>query len=131
MASELRVDTLKDSSGNNSVGMTYVSNGSAKAWADIDMDGTVTLDNSHNGSSITDNATGNVTFTFTTSLSNADYACAGMTSSVGAGNDEGNVSIYPGGRATGSARFQATDTHNSNDDVDYDPVMVIIHGDLA
>jgi hypothetical protein len=32
MASELRVDTLKDSSGSNSVGMAYVAGGSAKSW---------------------------------------------------------------------------------------------------
>ena len=32
MASELRVNTLKDASGNNSVGMSYVAEGSAKQW---------------------------------------------------------------------------------------------------
>ena len=32
MASELRVNTLKDASGNNSVGMSTVANGSAKQW---------------------------------------------------------------------------------------------------
>ena len=35
MASELRVDTLKDSSGNNSVGMSYVAGGSAKFWVNF------------------------------------------------------------------------------------------------
>ena len=33
MASELRVNTLKDASGNNSVAMSFVSNGSAKCYA--------------------------------------------------------------------------------------------------
>jgi len=32
MASELRVNTLKDASGNNSVATSVVSNGSLKAW---------------------------------------------------------------------------------------------------
>ena len=33
MASELRVDTLKDASGNNSIGLSFVAGGSAKVWA--------------------------------------------------------------------------------------------------
>ena len=33
MASELRVNTLKDAAGNNSVATSFVASGSAKAWA--------------------------------------------------------------------------------------------------
>ena len=36
MASELRVNTLKDANGNNSVGLSYVAEGSAKAWVTFD-----------------------------------------------------------------------------------------------
>ena len=36
MASELRVNTLKDASGNNSIGMSYVAEGSAKVWVTFD-----------------------------------------------------------------------------------------------
>ena len=32
MASELRVNTLKDASGNNSIATSVVFNGTAKAW---------------------------------------------------------------------------------------------------
>jgi hypothetical protein len=32
MASELRVNTLKDASGNNSIATSFVAGGSAKAW---------------------------------------------------------------------------------------------------
>ena len=132
MASELRVNTLKDASGNNSVAMSTVANGSAKAWADIDMTGTASLDNSSNGSGITDNGTGDVTLSFTSSLSNANYACSGMTTANASFDDEGLVHLnYTGGRATGSCRFGTADTHNSADAIDYDPTMVIIHGDLA
>jgi|TARA_R100000479_G_scaffold107064_1_gene53705 hypothetical protein len=132
MASELRVNTLKDASGNNSVAMSTVAGGSAKAWADIDMTGTAALDNSSNGSSITDNGTGDVTFTFTSSLSNANYACSGMTTANASFDDEGLVHLnYTGGRAAGSCRFGVTDAHNACDAFDVDPVMVVIHGDLA
>ena len=36
MASELRVNTLKDASGNNSIGLSYVAEGSAKTWGEFD-----------------------------------------------------------------------------------------------
>lgn len=68
MASELRVDTLKDASGNNSVGMAYVSNGSAKVWGLYDQIANTT-DNSFNVSSITDSSAGTHTVTFSSNLS--------------------------------------------------------------
>ena len=46
MASELRVNTLKDASGNNSVATSVVASGSAKAWARFNGTGTAALDDS-------------------------------------------------------------------------------------
>ena len=80
MASELRVDTLKDSSGSNSVGMAYVSGGSAKQWTNFDGSGTVSTRDSFNQSSLTDNAVGNYTIAITNSLDNANYAIQGSAS---------------------------------------------------
>ena len=37
MASELRVNTLKDASGNNSIATSFVASGSAKAWMNMVM----------------------------------------------------------------------------------------------
>ena len=37
MASELRVNTLKDASGNNSVATSTVAEGTAKAWTNLNM----------------------------------------------------------------------------------------------
>tara|TARA_E500000318_G_scaffold94533_1_gene93920 strand:+ start:639 stop:1034 length:396 start_codon:yes stop_codon:yes gene_type:complete len=73
MASELRVDTLKDSSGNNSVGMAYVSGGSAKAWANLNGN-TFGLRDSFSVSSATDQGTGDYTINFTNSMGNNDYS---------------------------------------------------------
>ena len=56
MASELRVNTLKDASGNNSVGMSTVAEGSCKAWLAA-TDAAVLYD-SFNISSSTDEGTG-------------------------------------------------------------------------
>ena len=57
MASELRVNTLKDASGNNSIAASFVAGGSAKMWAFIEGDGTPTLSDSLNVSSINDQET--------------------------------------------------------------------------
>ena len=35
MASELRVNTLKDAAGNNSIATSFVAGGSAKAWVNF------------------------------------------------------------------------------------------------
>ena len=57
MASELRVNTLKDAAGNNSVGMEYVANGSAKATLSYDGNNN-TIRSSFNTSSVADTSTG-------------------------------------------------------------------------
>ena len=74
MASELRVDTLKDSSGNNSVGMAYVSGGSAKAWIDYKGTSTNAVQDSLNITSVTDNGTGDYTIVINNNMSSAEYA---------------------------------------------------------
>ena len=61
MASELRVNTLKDANGNNSIGLSYVSEGSAKAWYVFDggrTTGTTSIEDDFNIASLVDNGTG-------------------------------------------------------------------------
>ena len=82
MASELRVDTLKDSSGNNSVGMAYVSGGSAKAWVNFDGTGTNASRDSLNVSGLVDNGTGDYTISYTSSLANSNYSLNGISSLI-------------------------------------------------
>jgi len=94
MASELRVNTLKDASGNNSVGMEYVAEGTAKAHVRFNGSGTVAISGySLNVSSITDFAAGNYEAILTNSLaanegmhlrSSNSYIC--WDSSSGAAN---------------------------------------------
>jgi hypothetical protein len=76
MASELRVNTLKDASGNNSVAMSTVAGGSAKAWIVYDQANT-NVDNSLNSSSVTDNSTADFTRNHTSSFSNVSYTNTG------------------------------------------------------
>ena len=88
MASELRVNTLKDASGNNSVGMSYVAEGTAKAWVEFDGTGTVAISDSFNIGGLTDAGTGLYDLTFTNSMNNADFASTGAAgeNSDGGGN---------------------------------------------
>jgi hypothetical protein len=73
MASELRVNTLKDASGNNSIATSFVAGGSAKAWHNAASDG-ASVNDSFNMSSYTDSATGIGVHNFTSALGNANYA---------------------------------------------------------
>jgi hypothetical protein len=76
MASELRVNTLKDAAGNNSVGMEYVANGSAKAWVYAEADAIRT--NSFNMSSSTDHGDGDFSYGLTAAFSAVTYSQSGM-----------------------------------------------------
>lgn len=78
MASELRVDTLKDASGNNSIATSFVAGGSAKHWVLLGGSGTSVTD-SFNNASVADNGTGDYTLTRTNNMANATF-CVNVTS---------------------------------------------------
>ena len=88
MASELRVDTLKDSSGNNSVGMSYVAEGTTKAWDKTNTAGS-SIDDSFNISSLTDTATGTQGHNFTSS-----FATAGNVSAHATSNEQSSTILF-------------------------------------
>ena len=73
MASELRVNTLKDANGNNSVATSVVFNGTAKAWIDA-AQGLSTINDSYNISSLDDDGTGNGGLNFSSNMSSTSYA---------------------------------------------------------
>ena len=75
MASELRVNTLKDASGNNSIATSTVSQGSAKAWSNYNQV-TPAVTGSFNIASVTDVSNGKHTVNFTSSMSDTTYAVA-------------------------------------------------------
>jgi hypothetical protein len=130
MASELRVNTLKDASGNNSVALSTVANGSAKAWANFDMDGTQALNDSFNASSISDVATGKSTISYTNSMSNVNYSC--VTNSV---HDSGSyfttLNVAHDTPPTASAVQLEAMVQNTGAHVDAELNSMANHGDLA
>ena len=78
MASELRVTTIANNAGTESVNTSYVINGTAKAWVNFNGTGTVAIRESNNSSSITDNGTGNYTVNFTSAIEDVNYSLTGI-----------------------------------------------------
>ena len=125
MASILRVDTITDASSNNSTAVSKINQGTASMWAKATQSDNSIFD-SYNLTSITDDGTGQTTFTIASDMANVNYTMVTTTqvSDCGGLNAAGTAST-----ATGSCTHQARNT--SGTDFDSDPVSVVIHGDLA
>jgi len=125
MASELRVNTLKDASGNNSVALSTVAEGSAKAWAHFD--GTASsdhLNDSFNFSSVTDNSTGNYNPNLTNNMSSVSYSCAGSSNMTSSNRGAFRALTY----TTSTVNIVI---YGNGSVVDASDVSVNFHGDLA
>jgi len=122
MASELRVNTLKDASGNNSVGMSYVAEGTAKAW--VQATGGAALSDSFNISSGTDNTTGDYTYALSNNMGNNQWSqtCNAISAEIAQVKDvtllTSSLTVYVFSRADS---FTVADQRN----------FVTLHGDLA
>ena len=127
MASELRVNTLKDASGNNSVATSTVAQGSAKAWADVDMTGTATLDDSFNISGLTDNGTGDFTLAIDSDMASANY-CVSVAYNTQSAN-KADLKVDDESNKTSSSIEMRKMEDGSATDADVN--LVTIHGDLA
>ena len=124
MASELRVNTLKDADGNNSIATSFVAGGSAKVW--INFLGNASSDyvkDSLNISSFNDEATGRYTISYSSSFGNAFYACGGCSST------QRYVHTDTNSLATGSVILEIDDDNGAF--ADGAQSGCIIMGDLA
>lgn len=83
MASELRVTTIANNAGSESVDTTYVVNGSLKSWANFTQSSTHTVNDSFNVASITDNGAGDSTLNFTNNMSNASFTATSSSMNGG------------------------------------------------
>ena len=133
MASELRVNTLKDAAGANSVAMEYVAGGSAKAWVNFNGSGTVATRNSLNTSGLVDNGTGDYNQNFTNSFSAADFAFVmGGKFDSGASNlTQPITNHYRTTQTSSTVRIGMQVPNTGADGFDGDTVTSINHGDLA
>jgi hypothetical protein len=124
MASELRVNTLKDAAGNNSIATSFVAGGSAKAWGNILADGTGYQD-SFNTSGSTDTGAGQTEVAFTNNMNNAVYA------SHATNNNYGSTNRTAGTKNVITSGFRcSTGSGSSNSFVDYLRSFAV-NGDLA
>ena len=126
MASELRVNTLKDASGNNSVATSVIAEGTAKAWANIDGSGTVSFRDSFNTSGLTDNGTGDYTTSFSTSFGNANYSFTYCGAADGA---ETTYQMKSSSMAAGTHQVQLKNAAGTVTDRDF--ICGTFHGDRA
>ena len=114
--------TSNVSDGTLSIPTTYVTNGSAKAWANLNGTGTIALQDSFNVSGVTDNGTGLYTFTFSSAMDNANYVLSGAADT---GSAFANV-VVARTRLAGSQQIVTT----NGTAADLSPTIGI-HGDLA
>jgi hypothetical protein len=132
MASELRVNTLKDASGNNSVALSTVAEGSAKAWAHIAAGG-ASLPDSFNSSSLDDDGTGEYGLNFTSAMGSANYSAqATITFNNSGSNNLRNATVES--KAASAVELDFAYTNSSGVAIAYDvetDASVGIHGDLA
>lgn len=81
--STLKTANIQDTSGNNNSTPEEINQGRAKAWANFDGTGTVSIRTSFNMASITDNGTGDYTLTFTNAMTDANYCVVCTTAESG------------------------------------------------
>ncbi len=129
MASELRVNTLKDASGNNSVGMSYVAEGSAKAWVNFDFAGTQAITKSFNTASITDDGTGASSIALTAAMSDADYIITCNAVHDGSLYVAGLCVRHDTPPTSSVLKLDGMNYNQSNYDMEM--AMGAVHGDLA
>ena len=133
MASELRVNTLKDASGNNSIATSFVAGGSAKAWGHLAAGG-ASLPDSFNLSSIDDDGTGEYGLNYTSAMNSATYSATSTINFNHAADNNtrhlvieskatGSVEVDGGYTAGSTAHFTAYDIETTG--------SVTVHGDLA
>ena len=134
MASELRVNTLKDASGNNSVGMSTVAEGSAKSWYCLQGSDTFAIKDSFNTASATDNGEGDYTTVRTNAFSNANYATSALCSATGGSSAHYNFTVENQDnrlRSTTSLRTYILNSQSGQGANDALDSSVAFMGDLA
>jgi len=123
MASELRVNTLKDAAGANSVAMEYVAGGSAKAWVQYNTSHAV--QDSFNVASVTDVGTGQGTINISNAMNNAGYSLAYSSGIVGPAVNGLRIS------AMATSSYSTQQVNNGGAYADSDFCCTSVKGDLA
>jgi hypothetical protein len=121
--STAKFDTLSTLDGSQSVPVSTVAQGTARAWVNFNGTGTVAIRASFNVSSITDNGTGLYTVNFTVAMQDVNYAscCTG-----GLQSSSGTNSAFATSINKGTTTFQLATRSGSNVDQDQDSISVAV-----
>jgi hypothetical protein len=125
--STLNVSNITD--GTTTVGTSYVVNGSAKAWVCWVGTGTVSIRNSLNTSSITDNTTGDYAVNYSTSFSANTYSYCVTPELTYSGSSV--LATYDISGKTASATQAKSYTASGGTNVDCEELSSSTFGDLA
>ena len=127
----IAVDTLTtadqvETGTEKSIDTSYIFNGVAKAWVNLDGDSTAALTDTFNVGSLTDNGTGSFTVTYTNNMGNTTYAVV-----VGideASNSGGTLTI---GNVRTTSQLKLVSRNSSASLADENSLNAAILGDLA
>ena len=121
---------IKDPNTNKTVAPEYITDGVAKAWANLNGTGTIALRDSLNIGSVTDRGTGQYSLNFTSVMGDANYSAnTGGSFQGGTGN---NIISRDNGLASTAASYSPkTSASSSNSVADIDYLDCVIFGDLA
>lgn len=119
--SRVRADNLDTRDGLETVPVSTVVNGTAKAWVNFNGTGTVAINRAFNVTSITDNGVGDYQTNFTNALPDTSYAVVANASRVGV-TSEGIASPFV--LNTTSCRVSVNDNASANTDMDIISVAV-------
>ena len=131
--STLKVNTIQNTSAAHSSTPEEIAQGRAKAWVNFNGTGTAAINDDFNISTITDNGTGDFTISFTSALSNANYAVVACNGRQTSGNSTNSFTILVAeentAKTTGLFRIVSLGTNTYFNVVDPNSANIAVFGD--
>ena len=126
---KLLADQIQHSTA-GSLDTSYVVNGSAKAWVNLNGSGTIAIRDSLNHSSATDSATGKYVFNFANSFGNTSYVSSGLNNQVSPSGNYNRYASLNGALSASSLNCWSVRADTVTIE-DTQSLQVASHGDLA
>jgi len=132
MAGTIAADTLTHSTA-GSLTTDYVVNGSAKAWVNFNGTGTISVNDSLNVASLTDNGTGIYSVNTSNAFSNVHHSSAGSNINDSTTANRASVTVTASGSASATTSIIpfALYAASISNYLDCTDVSINTHGDLA
>jgi len=125
------LNVLNITNGTDTVATGYAINGSAKAWVNLTQVSTQTIGDSLNVSSLTDLGTGQTRISFSSNMSNDDFAGSFYTMASAGENSSNFGNHYAGGFGDKAVASVQAYSHNGSAGVDSGVLDIIIMGELS